>query len=1004
MFINKKNFIEWSLSLTGKGSFFKIQTQLIGKFIFRNFIRQLMILYNLTPGFKRTKLLFIFVLLINTCSYSQQKQPGTENAISLYAGAADKPYTKQRPYYLVTWTDGIPPSRAVTRKINERSAIMLISDQEELEAIKKYFFIVPANDIWKYSPALLKNIENKKQDFAERFIITGNDIEKLESFFKGGPNRLTIIQINKPSNSLVIKCNPTYLKTSIAPLKEVIFIDSYAEPHTEISIIGYRRELNGINQLDYSIPNANGKNITVGVKEQKMEEADLDLHKRVIPSSLAAPTVSMHATVVASIIGGAGNSFYDGRGIAHGCKFYSSSFADLFADDAVILNTNKVTAQNHSYGTIVQQFYGAEALSYDMHGWQDKNFVHVFSAGNSGTLAATEGKYAGIINYANLTGNFKMAKNIITVAAMDNTGNIPAESSSGPAYDGRLAPQLTALGPNGTSDAAAIVSGTVAVMQQVYADSNSQAIPPASLIKTVLFNTADDIYKTGIDFKTGFGSVNSYAAVRALQQKNYDGSSLSQNQTWTKNITLPANTAQFKVTLAWTDIASQVNNNKALINDLDIELTEISSGNVFRPWVLSTAAHADSLAKLPVRKRDSLNTAEQISIQLPTAGSYQVKVTGTAVSNPAIPFNIAFNTDTLNTFVFTNPQHTSDVNRAENEMLTIKWRTFVADTNQLGNLSISYNNGASWQLIKQAHKIYTNQLEWPIKDTASSAILRMETGFGTFFSKNFIISRVINTKVDFICADSFQLSWDKHIYANAYKIFALTDSPYLKHILTVTDSFKLFKRADYPSLVYAVEPILSNNIAAARSIASNIEFQGVQCFYKTFYYNQLDFNNIDLVLELSAPGFVDSIFFEGVTAQGGLLQTYGGIKVTTTSPQYIQFVSNLFRGNNYFRAKIKLKNGAIVYTGIISLLSSGKQNIVFYPNPASRSGRLNYVLMQGIPADNRLQFFDIAGRMIRNYASLPTNIDISKFPTGIVIYKLFGKDNKQMETGKLMIH
>jgi len=258
--------------------------------------------------------------------------------------------------------------------------------------------------------------------------------------------------------------------------------------------------------------------------------------------------------------------------------------------------------------------------------------------------------------------------------------------------------------------------------------------------------------------------------------------------------------------------------------------------------------------------------------------------------------------------------------------------------------------------------------------------------------------------VDFVCADSFQLSWDKHVYATAYKLFALTDSAYLKHILTATDTFKLFKRSDYPYLVYAVEPILSNNIPAARSIASDIELQGVYCFYKTFYYNQLDGNNADLILELSAASFVDSIYFERVSPQGGLLQTYGGIQVTNTNPQYSQFVNNLARGIMYFRAKIKLTNGTIVYTDIISLLTSGRQNIVFYPNPVSKRGALKYVLMQGIPADNRIQFFDMAGRMIKNFLSLPTVIDISKFPTGILIYKLYSSNNKPLETGKLIIH
>ncbi|MEO6540539.1 MAG: S8 family serine peptidase, partial [Ferruginibacter sp.] len=594
-------------------------------------------MYQFIPVLKKEKILLIVLCLVHLNTFSQTKPgKGEQDPFLLYADTENRSYTKENLYYLILWKEEMPASIRVTRMVNEKTAVIKILTGYEFESLSKQFTVLRANNQWKYSPALEKSMANlttvqagKKQDALESFIISAVDIDELQFFLKARPNEVGITGINKPSNSMVITCGLSFIKNTIAALNGVIFIDRRAEPHTEIGIIGYRRDYHGINQLDYLIPSANGKNITVGVKEQRMEELDLDLWKRVVPSTLAAPNITNHATVISSIIGGAGNSFYNGRGIANGCKFYSSSFSNLFCDDAAVLNNSKVTVQNHSYGSVVQQFYGAEAVSYDLHTWQNKNFVHVFSAGNSGKLAATEGKYAGLTNYANLTGNFKMAKNIIAVAAIDNAGNIPAESSSGPAYDGRLTPQLTALGPNGTSDAAAVISGTVAVMQQVYADSNSQVMPPASLVKAILFNTADDIYKTGIDYKTGYGLVYSYGAVRSLQQKNYEAGSLSQNQSWTKNITLPANTAQFKITLAWTDTVAQVNNNKALINDLDMELTELSTGNIIKPWVLSSVAHIDSLAKLPFRKRDSLNTAEQISIQLPNAGNYQVKVTGT---------------------------------------------------------------------------------------------------------------------------------------------------------------------------------------------------------------------------------------------------------------------------------------------------------------------------------------------------------------------------------------
>lgn len=856
-----------------------------------------------------------------------------------------------------------------------------------------------ADVTWKFSPQL-KNSQGKISG-QQVYTIVAADTMALKQVLQRFKKEVTVQRIDLPSAAAVVKCTAKAVFDALAKQTEIIFVDAYINPQTEISIIGYDRSFHGINYIDYTVPSANGKNIVAGVKEQKMEVTDLDIHKRVLSSSLAAGTTDNHATVISSIIGGAGNSFYDGRGIANGCKFFPSSFANLFADDVSVLNANKVSVQNHSYGTVIQQFYGAEAVSYDVQTWQNKNLLHVFSAGNRGTQFATDGKYANIAGFANLTGNFKTAKNIITVAAVDNRGNVAAESSAGPLYDGRIAPQITALGPNGTSDAAAVVSGTIAVMQQVYADSNSQQLPSASLTKAILYNTTTDVFNKGIDYKTGYGLLNSYDCVKAIQQKKYDGGTVTQNQQWIKTITVPANAAQLKVTLAYTDSAAVVNNNKALINDIDLEVVHTATATVYKPWVLSAAANADSLNKTSVRKRDSLNTAEQVSIELPVAGNYQIKVTGTSVTG-TVPFNIALNIDTLNTFSFINPQHANDVNREEVSTLAIKWKTFVADTNTTGNLAISYNNGISWQLLTANYKIYTNQFLWPIKDTNSTAVLKMETAFGNFLSPSFIVGSVNRPMVDYVCTDSFRLSWKKHVYANSYKIYTLTDSPYLKHIISVTDTFAVFNRSVFPNVVYAVEPVLSNGLPAIRSIAFDVTLQGVQCFYKTFYYTLQDGNKINMRLELSLPAFTDSIYFERVTAAGLVLQTYGGLK-TTAAALYSFAAENLAAGVTYLRAKVKLKSGVWVYTEIIDVLTSGNKNILFYPNPVPAGGQLNYILMQGVAADSQLQLFDVSGRKIAEYTSLPTSIKLKNLPAGLVIYKLVSRSNIVIETGKIIV-
>jgi Subtilase family len=957
---------------------------------------------------KYSKSLLCCIIFLNSFTFIHAQKNIFVNKDSSYIkkyAASFNSNTVQAFQYIISFANEIPKQFTPLRTLTKHTAIFDANTFAKIKEANIAAEINIAKNTWKYSPALEKQLQSKKVTEKKLYTITVIDynifIAQTKPFAK---EKIEIIQYHEAAKSAIIKCTKQFLIDYIEPLTTVTFIDEYILPQTEVAIIGYKRNLNGINQLDYSIPNANGKNIVVGVKEQKMEVTDIDLYKRVISSSIESTITESHATTIATIIGGAGNTFYDGRGIAHACNFFSSSFSNLFADDLAILNQKKVTVQNHSYGTVIQQFYGAEAVSYDAQTWSNKNLVHVFSSGNRGQLSATDGQYANLANFANLTGNFKMAKNIITVGAIDELGNIAAASSAGPLFDGRIAPQITALGPNGTSDAAAIVSGTIATMQQVYVDSNSQALPPAALIKAILYNTATDIYKTGIDYKTGYGLVNCYEAVKAIQQKKYEISTLSQNQVWTKNITVPTNAATVKLTLSWTDNVATVNNNKALLNDVDVELIETTTGTIYKPWVLSTVANIDSLNAKATRKRDSLNTTEQISIARPNAGNYQIKVVGTNIINAPLAFALAYKIDTLNTFGFTNPQHTSDVNIQEDENLRVQWKTFVADTNQLGNLFISYNGGANWLLLQSNLKIYTQQYIWPVKDTNSIANFKMETSFGSFISKPFILSRVIRPNIDFLCTDSFQLSWNKHVYATSYKIFALTDSTYLKPIFTTTDTAIGINRTTFPYIVYAVEPILSNLVPASRSVGFNIEEQGVNCFYKTFNYEVLDNSVVKLIVELSITSNVDSVFFEQVSTNGQLLKTYGPVKIINGTYIYSNLINDVETGVHFFRARIKLKNGKSVYTDVLSILTTGEKFLYLYPNPIKSGAKINFLLKGQVEKYN-LQLYTASGVFIKNWEiQFAGTIKLPILQTGYYYYRLTDEENRKIESGKILIN
>ncbi len=866
--------------------------------------------------------------------------------------------------------------------------------------------IEPANNLWKLSPLLEAEWNTAKGNRNNRLLYTVT-ATNLQSFLASShfiQQYCRAVNIYPAAGSAVIECSREYLWQNILNDSIIVFADSYYEAQPEVLLNGFDKSNNSINQAGHLFSLANGRGVTAGIKERKMDVNDMDLQKRILTSPIAAAETEPHATSIATMIGGAGNSFYTGRGIAPQCRFFSSSFLNLFPDSTGLLIQNSINIQNHSYGTINQQFYGAEAVAYDVQTRANKQLLHVFSSGNRGTEAASTGTYSNLAGFANLTGNFKNAKNVITAGALDTSGNIAAFSSSGPLYDGRLAPQIAAFGLNGTSDAAALISGTAALLHQVYKDSNIQAIPPASLVKAVLFNTTDDVGAAGLDYRSGFGALNVYNAVTAMLQKKYDGGQVAQAQVWIKNITLPAQAANLRVTLCWTDTASLVNNNKALVNDIDLELVETGSGTVYRPWVLSSAPNIDSLKKLPVRKRDSLNTAEQVSIDLPGAGQWQVRVRGTAIqTNAAQAFDISWGWDTLNTFVFTNPLHAEDISLEESPLLTIKWKTAVADNNATGNLFISYNSGAAWQPIGAGIKLARQQYKWQVKDTASTARLRMDCSFGSFFTGDFIISPVTSIEVDFVCPDSTGITWKKHRYASAYRVFALADdTAYMRPLLVTTDTSVSLLHSLYNYGTYAVQPVLSNGLPAVRSPATDTRKQGINCFYTAFQALN-NAGKIDLLLELSTTKTVDSVVFEKLGSGNTVIRIQSRQQVIAGQLSYAAIDADPAPGPNTYRVRIIYKNSRSSYTETVTVLTTGSRYMLIYPNPVQSGGALSYQL-KDISADWQLQLMDTQGRIVLSQAlTIAGTLKTYGMQAGLYFYRLTDKKTSISETGKIII-
>ena len=777
------------------------------------------------------------------------------------------------------------------------------------------------------------------------------------------------------------------LQLKFASIPEIIFIeDGERMPYEELRVANLDLSLNSINTMHHQFPQWNGDGIIASIKENKPDTTDIDLKNRFLSTNLSSNIVSLHATVMATMMAGGGNSWHLGRGAAWGSTLSSSNFTTLLPDVNAHYQQYKVSVQNHSYGVGVENYYGADAAAYDASSLDNPTLLHIFSAGNAGMSAGNTGAYSGITGFANITGSFKMAKNILTVGATDSFNTVAPLSSKGPAYDGRVNPALVAFGEDGSSGAAALVSGVSLVLQQQYKQLNS-AMPDNALIKAVLINSADDVGNKELDYSSGYGSLNGLKATKTIQNGYYFSGAVanSSNQIYTVNV--PAGIKKIKVTLTWNDLPAMPNAVKSLVNDLDLVLVRSATGEVWQPWVLNSFPNIDSLQKPAERKRDSLNNTEQVTINNPVAGMYQFKITGFNISGLPQKFFIAYQLDSADIFEWQFPTANDFI--FSGSINTIRWTsTFGTAT---GILEYTINNGQDWKLIDPSADLLKGYYQWQAPAEIKQCLLRMTNGNKQFVADTFNISQKMVTGVGFNCPDSFLIYWDKLPGINTYNIYTL-DNKYLALTATTTNNYLLLKKNTHPSQYYAVAPVIER-LEGLKSYTFNYSNQGVDCYFRTFFA-LLENNIVRLNLSLGTLYNINKIVVEKLDGQNFIpIQ-----QITNINNTDIRFTDALLiKGVNSYRIKLELTGGGTIYSSIETVYNFTNADYIIYPNPVSQHQFLN-ILSNDALVKATLQVFNSAGQKAGEYSikDVVTSIATGKLSKGLYYFRFIkagAKDN-----------
>jgi hypothetical protein len=755
------------------------------------------------------------------------------------------------------------------------------------------------------------------------------------------------------------------------------FIDEQLRPVTEGGVLNYDMSANRITKAWHQFPGLKGEGQTVSVKENRMDTNDIDLLKRFVPSPAISPVGETHATVMTTLIAGAGNSFYTGRGVASKAKYSSSDFITVLPDTITYYTGLGIRVQNHSYGTGIQNFYGINARAFDLSSAAIPELIHVFSSGNSGNQASGQGVYAGISGLANITGNMKMAKNVLLVGAMDSAGIVPVLSSKGPLYDGRLAPHVVAFGEDGTSGAAALASGVSLLIQQLHASANSNRYPLASLTKAILANSADDIYTPGPDYTSGFGKMNAAAAIQTVMDNRFFAGEIDAASERDFSINVPAGAAELKVTLSWTDPAAAAGASKALLNDIDLKVLA-PGGSVTDPWVLSIYPTTDSLLKSAERKRDSLNNIEQVSIEFPAEGSYTIRVLSGILRTPAQAFSIAYQVKLKDQFDWDFPKN-NDVLISGNRVLA-RWSSTISGN---GSLEISRNNGP-WETLTNNLPLAEGSHPVQLADSAFEMKLRVRAGSASFETGPVLVAPVLQNRFGYVCDTVILNYWNKVKQASAYRLYRINYDSMQPLVLT-SDTSAAVPRAG--SSYFAVAPII-NGREAFRGPAIDYTKQNVGCYINNFLVDLQVDETAKLNLSLGSLYNVKKIEFRKISENNKLI-------FSQDSPQgtAISFVDNdPHKGLNTYQALVYLNDGTIVYSNLETIYFLNDKAHIVFPNPVTRGTDVSIVSEQ--PDDETALIYDNQGRLLVNMIitdkvqKLPT----SAFPAGMYHLRILSRD------------
>ncbi len=535
--------------------------------------------------------------------------------------------------------------------------------------------------------------------------------------------------------------------------------------------------------------NLNGQDVVIGIGEDGDAQTHLDFTGRLINRTGEIPKA--HASHVVGTVGGAGIIQELYAGYAPKATMVTQLLSNILKHAATYVQDYGMVITNNSYGSVVNDcayngFYDLTSRVLDQQAFDLPELQHVFAAGNDGDKVCSP--YPP--GFRNVLGGYQSAKNVLTVGSTDYKGSISGFSSRGPVKDGRIKPEIMAQGQflastwinnqysynNGTSMAAPGVSGGLALLVELYRDLNGDTNPKNALLKALLCNGGSDRGNAGPDYTYGFGSMNLLRSSVMMENETYFTSTVTQGSNIVESISVPANTAQLKVLVYWQDPPAALLASKTLVNDLDLEV-DSPGGTVFPVKLDTTAAFVNNPSGTGA---DHHNNIEQVVINNPAAGDYDLRVIGTTIPQGPQEYFLVY--DIIpQSLVLTNPiggeAFVPTISPLKIDTVYIEWDSYGDPANTF-TLEFSSDNGNNWSTLNNNIAAAARVYSWAVPTNTPTDVARIRiTKNSTAFTQTSLPFTITDLAIDSLtptqCEGYIQLGWRNVPGATDYEVMML---------------------------------------------------------------------------------------------------------------------------------------------------------------------------------------------------------------------------------------